>query len=167
MTARCRSGHITCPHGYGETDRIRCLDRVAVLLPPLVCLLCPIPIYLIADPDQGGINRALVARLAPSLSPSKSLRDRLPPVVPRAEGLAIAMAAAMQTEEGQERLSLSGLLRRINAIPGVPDLPDMDALRRLIRSQGLRLERGNNGRFCLPVNDRTRAFVRCYSKEAA
>lgn len=54
---------ITCPNGFGETDRARCLDRAACLLPPLACLLCNIPVALIAQGGTDPVNRKLAARL--------------------------------------------------------------------------------------------------------
>ncbi len=54
---------ITCPNGFGETDRVRCLDRAACLLPPLACLLCHIPVVLIAQGGMDPMNRKIAARL--------------------------------------------------------------------------------------------------------
>lgn len=59
---------ITCPNGFGETDRARCLDRAVCLIPPLACLLCNIPVVLIAQGGADPVNRKLAARLPGMIS---------------------------------------------------------------------------------------------------
>lgn len=163
-----RAFPILCPHGFGETDLVQCLDRTADKKVRKTCLRCPLPVILIALDGQDAVNQAVAARLVRALScpwPKPAYTGFVPHTIPRAKGLAMALSAAMRTKAGQTRISLSDLRRRFNAIPGAPDLPDVATLRTLIRTQGLRMDRLANNTFVLPVTDHVRAFVRSYKVE--
>lgn len=166
---------ITCPHGHGETDRSRCLDRAVCLLPPLTCLLCPIPMVLIAEGGRDNINRKVFRRLdslisSPWTPPPAVLREirisRLPGTIARGRSLAMAMGSYLSRSPYAERIPLRGLLSIHNAIPRAIDVQTVEDLARVCRRQGLSVS-WQHGRAFLVVSDHVRAFVRAYVKAAA
>ena len=56
---------IICPAGLGETDISRCLDRMPETAQ---CLLCPIPVALIASGGTDNLNKHIAARLRHQIS---------------------------------------------------------------------------------------------------
>uniref|UniRef100_I2Q2L9 Uncharacterized protein n=1 Tax=Desulfovibrio sp. U5L TaxID=596152 RepID=I2Q2L9_9BACT len=60
---------ITCPEGYGETDRAACVKRVTNQ-PGSRCLFCRIPVALIAADGDDEWNRIAAARLSTLISSS-------------------------------------------------------------------------------------------------
>lgn len=73
---------ITCPNGFGETDRHRCFDRAACPGSPRVCLLCPIPFVLVAEGGTDSVNRRLFARLKGLLSKGRKRQRKPVPLSP-------------------------------------------------------------------------------------
>ncbi|MHC1791832.1 hypothetical protein [Solidesulfovibrio sp.] len=165
---------ITCPNGFGETDRSRCFDRARRLLPPMVCLLCPIPIILVAEGGRDNVNRQVFCRLdslisSPWTPPPAVVRQirasRAPRTITRGLALSRAVARYLAKAAGADLISLQKLLPIYNAVPMAVDLADVGELARVIRRQGLPLQ-FRQGRPFLVVSDHLRAFVRAH-KEAA
>lgn len=165
---------ITCPAGLGETDRGRCIDRAACLLPPLVCMLCPIPPVLIAQGGRNNINRHLAARLpglisSPWTPPAEVVRQLRVSHKPRtiSRGLALARAVSRYLEQTPQAdsIPLGKLLPIHNAVPMAVDVTSLKDFASIVRRQALPLE-WRRGRPFLVVSDHVRAFVRAH-KEAA
>lgn len=165
---------ITCPQGLGETDRGRCVDRAACLLPPLVCMLCPIPPALIAQGGRNNINRHLAAKLtglisSPWTPPANVIRrlraSKTLGTISRGLALARAVARYLERAPQADSIPLRKLLPIHNAVPNAIDAQDAKALATMLRRQGLPVEK-RRGRPFLVVSDHVRAFVRAH-KEAA
>lgn len=182
---------ITCPHGCGETDRGRCLDRATPPLDRRVCRACLIPARLIAWGGLDPLNRRLAAGLVglisspwtpPAQKPAAAAQPKAKPApkpakpairqpprhgsIPRHRALAMALAAALQTCRGGV-VPEKALERRYRAVKHAPALKGPGDILRVVRRAGLPVQRLSANRLVVPVNDHVRAFIRCYIKEAA
>lgn len=174
-------GMITCPHGQGETDRVRCIDRAAAAPEGTGCLLCPVPPVLIAYGGEDETNRRLAARLSELLSsPWTPPAVKRPPPIPspkskpvrvptpgRIMALAIHKALGLGTRRERPLSSLSRLLTIYNTIPGVTPLSDAAALYRALRRFGLPVTRSATSSYSLEANAHVRAFVRSHKIQEA
>jgi hypothetical protein len=172
---------ITCPQGLGDTDRTRCIDRAACLLPPMACACCPIPMILIAE-GRDNFNRRIAGRLrkyisSPWKGPAIPRRRKPTPIrEPKPTpglfmAIAIRTALALDTARPQPKASLSRLLTVYNQTPGVTPLANQAALYRALRRFGLPVRRASSSLYSkaynIEPNDHIRAFVRGYCKAAA
>ena len=182
---------ITCPNGHGETDRRRCLDRATPPRAMRQCSVCLIPARLIARGGVDPLNRRLAAGLVglisspwtpPAQKPAAAAQPKAKPApkpakpavrqpprhgsIPRHRALAMALAAALQTCRGGV-VPETALARRSNAIKPAPALKGDSDILRVVRQAGLPVQRLSANRLVVPVNDRVKAFIRCYIKEAA
>jgi hypothetical protein len=166
---------ITCPHGFGETDRSRCVDRVACLLPHLVCVTCPVPVALIAidgmdaDAVAGRLTRLLSSAWTPPVVPRKCTRP-FNGSMPRGKALALALRRTLGLGKAKQpapaKVGLAKLLRDYRRLDRAPHLADVEHLRRALRQCGLPMTAAGNS-FVVEACDHVRAFVRSYYKEAA
>jgi hypothetical protein len=161
---------ITCPQGFGETDRARCIDRAAVALDGTGCLLCPIPPVLIALGGEDELNQRLANRLQGLLSSAWTPPARKTPPstfhkLSRGKGLSKAVAHYLASYPGATSIPLTKLLRIHNATQSAMDISSVDSLATAIRRQGLPLM-WRGGRPFLTISEHTRAFLRSH-KEAA
>lgn len=166
---------ITCPNGFGDTDRDRCFDRACCLLPPLACLLCQIPMVLVAEGGRDNLNRQVAARLpglisSPWTPPPAVMREvrasRVPRTIGRGLALSQAVASYLEKNPEAEKILLTHLLRTYNNVPLAIDLPDVPALASICRRQCLPLL-FRMGRTYLIVSDHLRAFVRAHKVKVA
>lgn len=174
-------GMITCPHGQGETDRARCVDRAMAAPEGTGCLLCPVPPVLIALGGEDEINQQLASRLSgllscpwtppvltpPPLLSSPRLKPGPKPTPGRIMALAIYKALSFGSRRELPKTGLSRLLTIYNKIPGVTPLPDSAALYRALRRFGLPVTRSASRSYSLEANAHVRAFVRSYKIQEA